>query len=312
MITSRPTLYPHFSHGVTESQLLQDRSSRGPVRLLPKPYHRGQEAPAARLTHFTFACTIPPFSSRAFSDTARRLQKATYHTSVVWISRVKALSTLPLQISKAGPLPIFNPGPLSTTSTRFLEPSLYWRIHAERGGSNWTKLHVLKAFDRYNYRELTKIFGEARGPSVYRTYFRKLPLLNSLPHAPILVVDEIAACLVERECRDISKKDRMGRTPLAWASENGQGLVAKMLLSRADIDPDKPDEGGQTPLMPAAGNGHKGVVKTPPGRDDVNLNKRDEGGGTPLWCAARKAHEAVVKMLPSRADIDPENPGVAG
>jgi len=58
------------------------------------------------------------------------------------------------------------------------------------------------------------------------------------------VVDEIAACLVERECRDINKKDSMGDTPLAWASENGQELVAKMLLSRAGIDPDKPGEDG--------------------------------------------------------------------
>ena len=148
MITSRPTLCPDFSHGVKESQLLQYPSVRCPVGLLKKDllsWTRGRPT-------LPSACTVPPFSSRAFSGTPSRSQKATYHTSVVWIGRVEALSTLPLQIPKASPLPVFNPPSLPTTNTRPLESSLYWAIHAERGCSNCTKLDVLKAFNCHNNR----------------------------------------------------------------------------------------------------------------------------------------------------------------
>ena len=58
--------------------------------------------------------------------------------------------------------------------------------------------------------------------------------------------------MVEAEGCDISQKDRMGNTPLAWAAENGHEGVVKVLLGRGDIDPDKPDEDDRTPLPLAA------------------------------------------------------------
>ena len=65
----------------------------------------------------------------------------------------------------------------------------------ERGRSDWTKLLALKLFDHYNNRTSTKILLKVWEAKVYRIHFDKLPLLNSLPHASILVTGEVAACL---------------------------------------------------------------------------------------------------------------------
>jgi len=58
---------------------------------------------------------------------------------------------------------------------------------------------------------------------------------------------------------DISSKS--GRTPLAWAAENGCGRVAELPLEWEDVNPNSSSESGETPLTLAAKSGHDRVVE---------------------------------------------------
>ena len=104
---------------------------------------------------------------------------------------------------------------------------------------------------------------------------------------------------------DMDPKDRNGRTPLSWATENGQEAVVELLLSRAQVDVNSRDCTGRTPLWLAAENGHKAIAKLllDTGKVDVNL-KETEFGRTLLWWAAEKRDEALVKMLLDTGKVD--------
>jgi ankyrin repeat protein len=60
---------------------------------------------------------------------------------------------------------------------------------------------------------------------------------------------------------ELDSKDNTGRTPLAWASDNGHEVVVKLLLAKDGVDPDLENKYGRTPLSWAAANGHEAVVK---------------------------------------------------
>ncbi|KFY91029.1 hypothetical protein V498_05706, partial [Pseudogymnoascus sp. VKM F-4517 (FW-2822)] len=89
--------------------------------------------------------------------------------------------------------------------------------------------------------------------------------------------------------------DSYGRTPLSWASENGQVAVAQLLLDKG-AEVDAKDGNGETPLSLAAASGHEAVVQLLLEKSaEVDTNNTD--GQTPLSLAAASGHEAVVQLL---------------
>ena len=74
-------------------------------------------------------------------------------------------------------------------------PLSFSYIHTKRDLSD----RALGLFDDCNIRLSIKIPLKAQKPSVYHIHFDKLSLLNGLHRAPIFVIDEIVADLVEVE-----------------------------------------------------------------------------------------------------------------
>ena len=78
--------------------------------------------------------------------------------------------------------------------------------------------------------------------------------------------------------------DRLGRTPLAWATNSGHEGMMKPLPGRKEVNPDLKDNGGRTPLWGTTEGGHVGIVRLFLNRKKVNPNSRDNGGETLLTC----------------------------
>jgi ankyrin repeat protein len=104
---------------------------------------------------------------------------------------------------------------------------------------------------------------------------------------------------------DMDPKDSNGRTPLSWATENGQEAVVELLLSKAQVNVNSRDCTGRTPLWLAVENGHKATAKLllDTGKVDINL-KETEFGRTLIWWAAESRDEALVKMLLDTGKVD--------
>ena len=254
-----------------------------------------KEASTVRLIHFTLQEYL-----RAHPELFGRAHSTIAETCLSYLNsqQVKDLST--------------SPSP-NLESTSFLEYSaLYWGMHAKKDLSDVAKSLALKLFDDYNNHISGKILLEAQGLSSYCVDLDKLYLFNGLHCASIFGIDEIVACLVEVEGRDINQRDCVDNTPLMWAACNGHEGVVKILLGRDDVNPDRPDRHDQTPLLQAARNGHKAVVEILLGRNDVNPDRPDEYGKTPLLLGACKGHSGVVKLLLERDDVSPDNPDVCG
>ncbi|KAF4627884.1 hypothetical protein G7Y89_g10266 [Cudoniella acicularis] len=99
-------------------------------------------------------------------------------------------------------------------------------------------------------------------------------------------------------------KDSFGRTPLSWAAESGQKVVAKLLIAVNGVDPNAIDQKGLTPLIWAIMMRHKAIVKLLLAYDRVNPNFESEGR-TPLIWAMTLKHKTIVKLLLAHERVDP-------
>ena len=117
---------------------------------------------------------------------------------------------------------------------------------------------------------------------------------------------EVGRCLLERDAYVNETNQRLGKTPLYWASYHGHVEVVKSLLA-AEVEVDKADNSGETPLYGASRYGHLDVVKTLLAAG-AEVNKVDSTGVTPLYRASSNGHLEVVKtLLAAGAEVDKAN-----
>ena len=242
-----------------------------------------------RLIHFT----LQEYLS-AHPDIFSRPQSAMAEICLTYLNsqQVIALSTVPSSDSQ---------------NTLFLEYcSVYWGAHAKRELSDRARSLALKLLKEHFSHISTKLLL-AHVRNLGLGDFDTCSRFSGLHCASFFGIVEIVAILIEEECYDINEGDFSGRTPLAWAADNGHEEVVKILLGREEVNPNKQDNYGQTPLTYAAWNGREGVVKMLLRREGVNPNKPNNDGRTPLSYAAWSGHEGVVKILLER-EANPDKP----
>jgi ankyrin repeat protein len=103
---------------------------------------------------------------------------------------------------------------------------------------------------------------------------------------------------------DINFQTKNGLTLLSMAAARGHDALVQLLVAQSDIGVDARDDLRRTPLLRAAAGGHDAVVKLLMGRSDVDVDARDASGRTPLLHAAMGGHDAVVKLLMGRSDVN--------
>ena len=86
-----------------------------------------------------------------------------------------------------------------------------------------------------------------------------------------------------------------GRSPLSYATEEGNLDVMKLLLARDDINVNWKDGYGRSPLSYAAEKGNLEVMKLLLARDDIDVNSKDNMGQLPLTYAAGRSE--IVQLL---------------
>jgi ankyrin repeat protein len=101
---------------------------------------------------------------------------------------------------------------------------------------------------------------------------------------------------------DSNWKDKLGRTPLSYASQSGNEAVVKLLLDTGKVDIDSEDGDYRTPLSWAAQSGHEAIVKLLLDTSKVDIDSKDDR--TPLSYAAQSGNEAVVKLLLDTGKVD--------
>ena len=249
-----------------------------------------KEASTVRLVHFTlqeYLSSHPDIFSRPHSAMAEIC--LTYLNS----RQVKALPTA------RSP---------DTWNAPFLEYcSAYWGAHAKRELSECARLLALELL-KENYNNIGTKLLLAQVKHMYLGDYDIFHSFSGLHCASFFGIGEVVATLIEMEYYDINGEDFLGRTPLAWAAQNGHEGVVDTLLRRDGVNPEKPDKYGRTPLLCAAQNGHGGVVKILLGREDVCPDKEDNYGQTPLIDAVRNGHEGVVDILLGRKEVNPDKP----
>ncbi|ORY18330.1 ankyrin repeat-containing domain protein, partial [Clohesyomyces aquaticus] len=92
---------------------------------------------------------------------------------------------------------------------------------------------------------------------------------------------------------------------LAWAAENGNEVIVKLLVISGKVNTNSTDQSGWTPLWWALQKRNKAVVKLLLETGMFDIDSRDQIGRTPLSWAAENGHEAVVSCC-SRHARSPE------
>jgi ankyrin repeat protein len=130
--------------------------------------------------------------------------------------------------------------------------------------------------------------------------------LTGLHLAAFFGLEEVINALLKKS-HSPDLKDSYGRTPLSWASRNGQEVIVELLLGIKGIKPDSKDNWGQTPLSWAARNGHETVVKLLLTVHSIDPDSKASDRRTPLSWAAANGSEAIVMMLLGTKGVEPDS-----
>ena len=109
---------------------------------------------------------------------------------------------------------------------------------------------------------------------------------------------EMVRILIECDRADINARDRIGWTPLLWASRSPHfkdGSVLRLLLEHG-ADKNLQNQIGWTPLHLASFNGALEVVRLLL-EHGADVKAKDKKGKTALQVAVWKGHDKVVKLL---------------
>ena len=249
------------------------------------------ETSTVRFIHFTvqeYLCSYPGLFSKSHSMLAETC--LTYLNS----QHVKNLTRHPH---------------LPPQSMLFLNySSRYWGTHLNKDLSDHSIVLALELLNRYEeHISAVSLLEQVSSPEFIKPLATS-PRFSGLHCASFFGIVELVTILIHDEGYEGDQQDCTGRTPLAWAAENGHEGVVNLLLGQGNVNPNRPEMDGNEPLSCAAINGHDGVVKLLLERENVDPNRRNNDGGTPLVRAAFYGHEGVVKLLLEREDVDPNRP----
>ncbi|KAK2751869.1 hypothetical protein FQN54_008541 [Arachnomyces sp. PD_36] len=118
---------------------------------------------------------------------------------------------------------------------------------------------------------------------------------------------EVTVLKLLKEGANVHTTNRLQKTPLFLAAQNGHDAVLQLLLSVDGIDADAQNNEELTPLTLAAIGGHKKVVELLLARYDVDADHSAMGGigPSPLSYAALNGQEDVVSLLLATGRVDP-------
>eukprot|EP00833_Pecoramyces_ruminatium_P005024 jgi/Orpsp1_1/1179056/evm.model.c7180000067754.1 len=113
---------------------------------------------------------------------------------------------------------------------------------------------------------------------------------------------DIAIYLIENLEMKINEKNRLHKTPLMFASEQGNKKIVEYLIEQGALVNDK-DKNGQSPIIYACKNGKIDVVEYLL-KSGAIIDDRDRNDMTPLMHAAVHGHNDIISfLLEHNADI---------
>ncbi|RYC59945.1 hypothetical protein CHU98_g6259 [Xylaria longipes] len=126
-----------------------------------------------------------------------------------------------------------------------------------------------------------------------------LSLLDRVPKYKVFLRDKLSS---SSSPTIVNQKDKLGRSPLWYATVNGHQLIVQLLLKRG-AKVDAREENGLTPLLWATHHGYNGIITLlleKGARQDSKLDHletKDRLGRTPLLKAVRDGNEVAVQLL---------------
>ena len=213
------------------------------------------EASTVRLIHYTaqeYLCSYPGLFNKPHSILAE--------TCLTYLNSHKVKNLPPHS------LPTPQSMPFLTYSAR------YWATHTNEDLSDHAMALALELLNQYeDHISGLSLLRQAVSPEDSRL-ITSSPLFSGLHCASFLGIVELVTVLLNDEGCDVNQRDCAGRTPLAWAANNGHEEVVKTLLEWKNVKPDFSDLHGRTPLVNASLSGHEGVVELLLERENVDPN----------------------------------------
>ncbi|VUC27486.1 unnamed protein product [Clonostachys rosea] len=131
-------------------------------------------------------------------------------------------------------------------------------------------------------------------------------LLCCIPPSKVETERKIADILSDRNVK-ADMKDKIGRSPLSYAAQNGHQSVVELLLKTGNVTADSEDAKLRTPLLYAAKGGSEASVKLLLETGNADADSKDKEGRSPLSYAAVQANGAIVKLLLETGNADADS-----
>ncbi|XP_046585263.1 putative ankyrin repeat protein RF_0381 [Haliotis rubra] len=108
--------------------------------------------------------------------------------------------------------------------------------------------------------------------------------------------EDIVKDVLSRGIADIDSREDQGRTPVMYATENGNKKVVDLLVNKG-CNLSVVDDPGRNVLHVACLGGNEDFVEDLLSRGIAGIDSRDDRGRTPVMYAAEKGNKKVVDLL---------------